>query len=412
MKKIFKLILLESWFLKRTIFFMGLILIAFVAALLSVVSVLLDVPDGMYEGINEYTNVFTLTVKGVDESFEAGGKPLYGSIDGLTRYATLNGVLNTTPHTAVTVPEPEDEQVSQVTLTVRGYAVLEEAAQALFTPIGGTSATYVFPSKPGEISINKDIAKLAGVKPGDTVRITPDNFFEKREGVSFEEDADNVYKIVGYVNTTAISTYASKHALEEVVVPSAHFYFIPNEKTTTFSELVYSFPDARSLHAAQLDLQHRGIECKMNSVLNGQVENIATAQAFFGAVSVVLGLMVLFILYTLIAIFFRQRHAQICRLKLLGARNRTIAGVYCAIAVFLVLVAVVLGTLFSMAFNVYFIGLCGDLFDKFSSNFVSHFRPIIPTIVLIGMILFSFFLFYRADRKVRSAAIAQEIRHD
>ena len=150
----------------------------------------------------------------------------------------------------------------------------------------------------------------------------------------------------------------------------------------------------------------------MSYLVRAQVENIAIAQAFFFAVTFVLGILVLFILYSLIAIFYRQRKGQICRLKLLGATSHTVAAIYCSIAVLLVAVAVILGTLFSLAFNVYFIDLCGRLFKQFSASFVSRFRPTVPFSVLIALSAFTVLLFFRVNHKIRNAAIAQEVRHE
>ena len=71
-----------------------------------------------------------------------------------------------------------------------------------------------------------------------------------------------------------------------------------------------------------------------------------------------------------------------------------------------------LGALFSMAFNLYFIDLCGQLFKQFSANFVSRFRPIVPVSVFFGLAAFTVLLFFLVNRKVRNAAIAQEVRHE
>ncbi len=413
MKRVLKLIFLEAWFLKKTILFIGVILTAFVAALLSVISVLLDVPSGMYKGLNEYSDYYYLTVKGADESLTlAGGTPYLGIIDGITRYATLTGSQqrNTHPHNK-TAAEDEDSAELDVSITISGYAVPYAHAAETFAPYHDEAAGFAFPENPGEMTINKDIAKLVGVTIGDTLTLSPDMFFDDpAAGRDFSGIPPQTYKIIGYVNTSRISQYNALHS-KETYLSSANFYFIP-EGTPAYSSLYYVFRDSRALHNAYLELTRAGREATMEFAVATQVENIAIAQAFFFAVTFVLGVLVLFILYSLIAIFYRQRKGMICRLKLLGATSRTVASIYCTIAVLLVTVAVFLGTLFSMAFNLYFINLCGQLFAKFSASFVSRFRPIVPFSVLLGLALFTMLLFFRVNHKIRNAAIAQEVRHE
>lgn len=415
MRTILHLIRTEAWFLKKTILVIGVILIAFVAALLSVISVYLDVPDGMYEGVNEYSKINTLTVMNSAVKPLAGGTPFGGRINGITRYTVLTGSKSyeTNPHNP-TKDENEDEDEKAdvaVAITLSGFAVLPSRAEETFalydyeTP----KANFTFPKNPGELVINKDVAKLAGVQIGDTITLSPDSFFNSEE-MDLSKVKAQTYTVIGYVDTMRISNLNAKNT-GSVYLPSCHFYFCP-EEGTVFDELLYYFNDAKALHARYLDILHSGKEAKMASLVAEKVEDIAIAQAFFLAVTFVLGLMVLFILYSLIAIFYRQRKKMICRLKLLGARGGTVAGVYCLIAICLVVVAVVFGAMFSMAFNVYFINLCGQLFRTFSANFVSHFRPVVPLSVLAALAVFTVFLFFRVNRKIKDATVAQEVRHE
>ncbi len=414
MRTVLHLIRTEAWFLRKTILVIGIILIAFVAALLSVISVFLDVPDGMYEGLNEYNDLFTLTVMNSEEKPLAGGTPFGGRLNGISRYTILTGSASyaTNPHNAPSKDEDEEEGEKTdvaIAITLSGFAVLPSRAEETFALYEDTTKDFAFPKHVGELAINKDVAKLAGVEIGDTITLSPDSFFDSEE-MDLSKVKAQTYTVVGYVNTTRITTLNAKNA-GAVYLPSCHFYFCP-EEGTVYDELLYVFDNAKTLHARYLDIVRSGKEAKMATVVADQVENIAIAQAFFLAVSFVLGLMVLFILYSLIAIFFRQRKKMICRLKLLGARGRTVAGVYCLIAICLVVAAVVFGAMFSMAFNVYFINLCGQLFRTFSANFVSHFRPIVPATVLAGLILFTILLYFHVNRKIKDATVAQEVRHE
>ena len=410
--RIFKLIGMELAFLWRTVALIGLILIAFVSALLSVVSVLLDVPDGIYTGLDEYSSVYSLTVTAPQAGLAAaGGTPRYGHINGITRYAVIEGPessINTTVHTAASADE-EDRQEQDVSISVTCYAVVGEGAEEFFAPYVSSNQAYAFPKAAGEVALNKSFAEIIGAKIGDTVTFSPDRYFMGPEwDLALENVAPQTFRLVGYVDTTAIGNYNTAHP-GEAGLPAAHAYFIA-PPDAGFSTLTFLFSHSKEMHSAYLGLQRAGVKSAMSSA--SFINSIGIAQAFFAALALVLGAMVVFMLYALISIFYRQRRSQICRLKLLGAQSGVIAATYCSIAIALVLVAVLLGSLFSMAFNVYFIGLCGRLFKRFSANFVSHFRPVIPLGVFAALILVTLLLYLHFNRKVKNAAIAQEVRHE
>lgn len=402
------------WLLKKTILFIGVILTAFVAALLSVISVLLDVPSGMFRGLDELSNVYTMSVTNTTGALQFEGGTQYAAvIDGITRYATLTGKTSSYNTSSHNVQREDDEPLTELvaSLTISGYAVPLACAEVTFAPHLDARAQYNFPEHPGEITINPSIAKIIGAEIGDTITLSPDMFFHDPEnGRDLTKVAPQTYTVVGFVDMSAMNKYNALNP-KDYYLPSAHFFFIP-EGDPTYSLLYYRFADSRMLYRAYVDMTRSGVVATMGYKVAGQIENITLAQAFFFAVTFVLGILVLFVLYSLIAIFYRQRKGMICRLKLLGARNTTIAGIYCIIAVLLVVVAVVFGALFSMAFNVYFMGLCGRLFKQFSANFVSRFRPIVPTAVFFGLAAFTVLLFFIVNRKVRNAAIAQEVRHE
>lgn len=413
--RVFKLIRLEIGFLKKSIALIGVILVAFISALLSVVSVLLDVPDGMYAGINEFSNYHGLQALGVKEGFAAaGGTAFGGKINGLTQYCTITGTtsLNISAHKPASKDDEEDTEV-EVAMSFTGFAVLESMAEQVFAPYQqyAQSATYAFPARAGEICINKSVANLMGAKIGSEVTVTADPYFFWREDITFSDrEISETYTVVGYLDNTSISRYNGLHS-KDVYLPSAYFYLIP-KADPVYTSLYYYFTDAKTLHRTYLSLTHSGYGVTLSGTISAQISNIGMAQALFGAVTGVLAILVLFILYTLIAIFFRQRRAQICRLKLLGARNGVIAAVYCLIAIFLIVVAIVAGSAFSMAFNVYFIGLCGRLFRKFSANFISNFRPVVPAFLLLFLTVYTLLLFFFVVRKIKNTAIAREVRNE
>ena len=410
MKRILRLIALEASFLKRTITLIGIILIAFVAALLSVISVLIDVPDGMYSGLDEYANIFVCSVDGVSTAFSAdcGGTPLYGKKIGLTEYATLTGAtasLNTNPPPMSGKEDEKEESDSGFSLKRSGCAVNLNEAEALFSLYNEAlnknvllgSAEARWPSTAGEIVLSSDIALFLGLRVGETLTIGPDLTHadpEEPEAPDLENLPTYAFTVVGTYDPNKIVDTIKQLPLE-CVLPYADFYLALDPEMTV-SSLTFSFPDTKTLHDTYRRLEASGYGVELSALAERQFNNIALAAAFFGAVSGVLGAMVLFILYSLIAIFYRQRKQQICRLKLLGATSGTVAWIYCSIAVLLVVISVAIGTAFSMLFNVYFMNLCAQLFDKFSSNFVSHFRPIIP--FWLFLILTAYTLFHRKSQ--------------
>ncbi len=419
MKRVFKLLSLEIWFLKKTIIFIGIILIAFVSALLSVISVLIDVPDGIYTGLDEFAGIFRLDVTSPaqDLSLE-GGMPAFAHINGITRYSTMTGPTGTISLTSHATAPPndakkdEDEKTEQEAgFTFSAYACLEENVEQIFAPYCEYSEKIVAPKAQGEVFLNASLAKMVGAKAGDTVTFAPDPFFEDDVwGLDLANVRPMSFTVVGTADTSIIGTYNKLHPFESVL-PSGHVFFVA-PPDAQFSIEYFTFHHSKDLHNAYLSLTRNGTTAKMDSTTTSLINNIGIAQAFFGAVVLVLGLMVIFMLYALISIFYRQRRGQICRLKLLGAPPGVIAGVYCSIAIFLVFLAVLLGSGFSMAFNVYFIDLCGQLFKRFSANFVSHFRPAVPASVLAALILFTLLLYLHFNRKVKNTAIAQEVRYE
>ncbi len=406
LRSVFKLIRLEVAFLWKTIVLIGLILITFISALLSVISVLLDVPEGMYAGLDEYLHHFTLKVSDARPDLDIEGESVYGFINGITRYSILKG-----PGGEQVISPPtaggEEDELLEITYTFTGCAIRPSLLKE-FEPYKKLVGKGRLPNAPGEICINATVAKLVGASIGDTVTLRPDPQYAEEYDFTGREETS--FTLVGTHDNSVISRYNAIHP-RDYIVPSYYFYLMMPEETT-YSTLTFLMPNSRTMHQTALSLIRGGREATMDGTSERQMENVALAQAFFGAIAAVIGFMVLFILYSLIAIFFRQRRAQILRMRLLGATSFLVAAVYCTVAIFLVFLGVVLGSAFSMAFNVYFMGLCGSLFKTFSSNFISHFRPIIPFILLLVLAAFTLILFFVVNRKVRNARLSVEVRHE
>lgn len=394
----------------RSVLLIGTILIIFVAALLSVISVLLDVPEGMDAGLNELCDYFWISSDAPSDRVPEG-TPVYGHIDGITRYAIMSFEKSVimTPHKEE-VDEDDENVELDTSVTVTCFALKPSHADMLElynSCLLQKSQNSRFPTAPGEAVVNADIAKLAGAKLGDTLTLSPDPYYADK----FDKDVAPVtLKIVGVTNSGNMYNVNTDLAYKKQLT-AAYIYFI-SEEDTQYDYTYYSFDNVENLHVAYNRALDEGRKVDTAAYFKTQFEATSLAQAFFGAVAAVLGIMTIFILYSLIAIFFRQRKGQICRLKLLGARTVTIATVYCTIVIVLVAIAVILGSFLSTAFNLYFMGLCARLFARFSANFVSHFRPIVQLIVFVVLSGFAVLIFFMSNRKIGNATIAREVRHE
>ncbi len=410
MKRASKLIFSEFRSLFRTITLMGIIMLFFIAALLSVISVLIDIPDGFYNGMNDYYGGFNkLSVDDIDldTATAHGGTPIYGHVNGLTRYSVISSkkTISSTPSPMIVDEDEKTEQV--ISFTVTSYIITEYGLKWL--PKYSDSVTKGrLPEKNGEIAINTDISRMLGANVGDQVTFEPDyDYVDPENETTFQITEPTTFEVVGIINTTKISSYKSKNP-KETPLPSAHIYMVSD--ITTFDRLCMNFEDSRAAHSEYKNFIKLGKTCTLGSSANYEI--IDTAVAFFGAVTAVLGIMVVFIIYALIAIFYRQRKGMICRLKLFGATDGQIGFIYCTIAVTLVFLSVAIGSVLAMAFNVYFIDLCGQLFDIISANFVSHFRPIVQISVFAALALFTILIFFIYDRKIKNTSISSEVRYE
>lgn len=411
MIRISKILFSEIKFLLRTIALIGIIIVFFIAALLSVISVLLDIPEGFYSGMNEAYRYKYLTASDIDlATAEAnGGTPLFGSVNGITRYSTIkcDKSINSTPSPTVNDNDETNKIEQQPTFSVTAFMVMGEGL-TLLNEYESCVTTGRMPSENGEMVITSAIAALIGAKIGDEVTFSPDLSYENPE---IELDMSNVkpmnFTIVGFIASDKIFSITNK-APQSYPLPAANIYLVSDIRN--FDRLAISFPDSKTAHNKYKEFLSKGIDC--TPVNQNIYDVIDTAVAFFAAVSAVLGLMVIFIIYSLVSIFFRQRKGMICRLKLLGATDRQIGYIYCAITIFLIFIGVVIGSAFAMAFNVYFINLCGSLFTMISVNFVSHFHPSVQASVFFALAIFTVLIFLKFDRKIKKASIAAEVKHE
>lgn len=408
MSRISRIIFSELKFLFRTVALIGTILMFFIAALLSVISVLIDIPNGFYSGLDNMFPYTTLSVSDIDATaaIERGGTPLYGTVDGITRYSTLTAKksVSVTPS-----PMADDKEPIQLQPTLEiSFTMITTSGLPLFNEYSSCVTKGKLPEKCGEMALMSDIAKMIDASIGDEVTVSPDQSYVDPDGkLDLSNVAPMTFTVTGLINMSKLNSIKNSDYRSHPI-PASYVYAVSD--ALSFNSLCIDYPSSRKVHSEMKFYLGQGKEIKAHD--QNAYEIIDTAVAFFGAVTAVLGLMVVFIIYSLIAIFYRQRKGMICRLKLFGASDRQIALIYCTITVSLVLIGVIVGSVLALAFNSYFINLCGSLFDTISANFESHFRPIVQFTVFMILALITMGLFFVFDRKIKRAPIAAEVRYE
>lgn len=408
MKKTLRFIFLEIGFLRRTIIIIGLILAVFSAAFLSVVSVMFDVQKGLCDLIDDHWAKPQCLISDValKDTETYGGNFTYGEVVGLTTQTelTVKDVDGVFPTEQTLVYGETETQANYY-----GFAVGKDSS-ALFELYNSFLTAGHWIDGPNQIVLSTNVysADLNGcfsrdVTLGDTVVI---------DGKQFE--VVGLYSLIkGRTSMYGLFTSPKNNAY----IRSAYFYLSVDE------DQIISVAHVSCQDASQLDSVYKsfsrkkyevntaGISISNSNYGEGQVlENLDLANAFFLAVAFVLGIIIVFILYSLMSIFYRQRKSNICRMKLLGARNSLVTMTYTIIAIGLVLLAVLIGSVLSIAFNNYYINLCKEVFGY--ENFVSHFYPVIPISLFFALTACIFVIYGRIYRRIRNAALAQEVRNE
>lgn len=379
MKRLFCLIKPEIGFLKKTLLFIGIILTIFSAALLSVVSVLIDVPEGLYVGIDQENTFFYCTVNdaNIRSVRNYGGTYAYARRQWITEEAVLMA-----PSTGRYFRNYINVQGENVT-RFRGYVVTSDSYEAL----GKYDDSLIdgnWINAAGQICLARSVAYALDVKVGDVISLS-----------AYELKVTGIYD---YAKTEGVSCE----------IPQAYYYLVLPE-TAMMDVINVDYTCSQDADEACRTMVRDGLNASLPSYIAVHVKNIALVEAFFSAVVAVLGVMVMFVIYSLITLFYRQRRVQICRLKLLGASDGTIAGIYCSIALALVIVSTIIAAALSILFNQYFISLCAILYGN---TFTSHFYIAIPAILLAVLGLFTILLFAVYNRRIVVSAIAAEVRHE
>lgn len=387
MRRIYYLMRREIAFLGGTVALIGVILTIFCAAFLAVVAVYFDVPNGLYQHLADDIPQPEIAIPKISakEAFALGGDWVYATKAGLTTDVTLKGPAGSY---RIGVYEGEhDPYVYNRNYTTRAFGLMPEQFGQLGRHWEPILTEGRIPSAPDEFICTTLFAKRLGAKAGDSV-----SFGERTVLLAGIVDSNVVWDTLGAPGMPPLCAF---------------FVCVDPGEPMDFCYLHYENIRAQCERFEELERMDLGAE--LSPPLLEGLKNVDLCEAFFGAIALVLGIMVLFILYSLIAIFYRQRRTQICRFRLLGARSGSVAGVYCTIAMLLGVIATGFGTVFSILFNKFFMGLCTDLFEW---TFASHFYPSVPFALLLGICVFDLALYGFFSFKIKNARIAEEVKHE
>lgn len=390
MKTFFKLIALEAGFLKKTLIIISVILTAFTAALLAILSVMLDMPHGMYEAMDNWKSgyydsyggeSFAISLDGVSFSeatkYRADG--YFAVKDGLTRKTELTANGNIFMTDTVTMLGKVEYRIERY-----GY-VLERGSVNLLQRV----ATFDGNLQGDVMFLSDECANELGAAVGDTVQID-----------------DMSFAVVAIYNLDALRL---DYQFEDVVLPKGWFFVSFANDTLTYNNAYLMYHTVADIYTCFRSLNRKGVQCGVYDTLTNGFDNVALVQTFYGCLAALLGALVLFVMYVLFTLFYRERKAQICRLKLLGATDATVSLVYFTIAMFIVIVTVVVATALSVALSIHFMDICTVLFD---AVYVYTFRLWLPLCTFGVFTLLSGAMFLLLGRKISRVPVAEEVRYE
>lgn len=396
MKKILYFLKIEARLLKKSIIIIALILTVFLSAFIGALSVRMDFVNGFYSLLDEDFTTFKLALyssRPIEDFLNVSPNELYvNSKFGLTY--TVSALVNADGEALEISDIDENVRASDdlgaiIVLNNKTVSKLNSASDAL---ISGE-----WNSAENQICIDKSIADALNLAVGYTVTIVHDEQYSP-------------YSPYSYV----ISGIFDKQLLPgDSFFGSLYYYYISGSPELVIDKMQMVYYDARSAH----DCYNRFAKANISVQVNGKGQFSSWVTSYFSYITPIkltldsvtalfLAVMVV-ILYTLMTLFYRQRKPFICQLKLLGADNGTIFGIYLGIAVAIFLVVTVISSGFGLLFNSYFMSLCETVFEM---SFRTTFSVFVPLISFAVLALITAILFAVSGRKIRSDIIAQEIK--
>ncbi|MDE7453705.1 MAG: ABC transporter permease [Clostridia bacterium] len=385
MKRILKLIASELKQLKKTVILTALIFTIFAAALFGVINVRSDLMRNLCDYLNNEYKSFNLTI---NDGFTMGEAKLdFGNrlIYGYNRKYTDTGIHNADGSICFDREQTftgEDgkehfRHYSGQVLYVNDLSVKEmKTFEGFLTE--GTVLQNDF-----EICLCSFIAEKLEVSAGETVTIS---------GKSFT--VAGVYEVPEISGISYPNWFSTDYMLSL------------SDDAEMDSVIVY-FDNAEEMLSAYTTAKGKKLDCYCEG--DSYFDNITEMQIAFTAFAVLLAIVLIITIYSLVSMLFRQRKQQICRLKVLGATDGTVAGAYCGITIIFLFFAIAVASALGLLFNLYFMDLCESIFEfPFTAKF-GYIAPIVTFIASIGVV---FALWFIINRKTKSNALAKELRHE
>lgn len=242
-----------------------------------------------------------------------------------------------------------------------------------------------WPDGETQICIEKSLASYLEIEVGDTVTIN-----------------DIGYSVIGIYNLAQID--------EDYFFQ--YFYYLTDSHNYTFNSLFLNFSDARSAHDCYNNFNNNGYNAYVDhssKLATTYFTLIDPIKLTLDAVCCLVMAVIVIILYTLMTLFYRQRKQYICQLKLLGAENGTILGIYLGVAIAILLIVTLLSTALGVAFSTFFLNFCEKLFQL---TFKNSFNALVPFLSFLILSAITAILFAISGKKIRSDIIAQEIKSE
>lgn len=374
----------------RTLAVILVVLTVFGGALLAISSVALDMRSGMIAGIDaskkRYVQLYggecfalRASACGAEAAVEYGAELCYGEIEGVTFGENAVLSLGEASFAADTVTQLGGSgRKLEYRVERHGYFLPKQYADGAF-----------FSSQPRQTGIwlCGEAASQLNASKGDVVSL-----------------GGKQYTVLGEYDRKDVAEY--DYNADESVLPSAWYYVVDDADGVVFDELYLTWHTAQTFFEAW-DISDRTLG--ISDIMNKWWEDMALVQSYYGSLALLLLALDIFLLYVLFTLFFRERKGHICRIKLLGATDITVTGVYLTIALAVVVLSALAASGLSVLIGKHMMRVCSDLFGV---TYPYRFRVWQP-LSLLGLSVVAatvmFALFYK---RISRLPVAEEVRYE
>lgn len=394
MKKILYFLKIETRLLKKSIILIALILTVFLSAFMGVLSMRLDFVNGFYSLLDEkFTSYLVLDNSyKIDKMLSVSPNELYAN----TEFTLTWGLITYVNEDGQSIQATDLHKDTNAYTNFGVVIILNNKTTSKLNSASHALVSGQWNSAENQICIDKSVADALNLAVGDTVTIA-------------------------HYDTYTQHSYVISGIFDRQLLPNDHFfkfyfYVTQDQEYEPYwsTEIRMVYYDARSAHAcyekfskANISLQFDGFGQPKTHFLTSYFTYIKPIKLTLDSVTALFLAVMVVILYTLMTLFFRQRKSFICQLKLLGANDGTIFGIYLGIAVAIFLVVTAVSSGLGLLFNSYFMSLCETIFEL---PFRTTFSVLVPLISFAVLALITAVLFAISGRRIRSDVIAQEIK--